>query len=75
LFKLNQLVQGIKYGFLEKRAIQRTSLLMNLTTWSCENMAILLVRHPEYHEPPICHQVQEGILLYKGSDVVLRVLV
>jgi hypothetical protein len=25
LFKLNQLVQGIKYGFLEKRAIQRTT--------------------------------------------------
>jgi hypothetical protein len=55
LFKLNQLVQGIQYGFLEKRVIQRTSLLMNLTTWSCENMAILLERHPEYHEPPVCH--------------------
>jgi hypothetical protein len=49
LFKLNQLVQGITYRFLEKRAIQRTSLLMNLTTRSCENMAILLERHPEYH--------------------------
>jgi hypothetical protein len=55
LFKLNQLVQGIKYGFLEKRAIQRTNLLMNLTTRSCGNMAILLERHPEYHEPPVCH--------------------
>jgi hypothetical protein len=55
LFKLNQLVQGIQYGFLEKRAIQRTSILMNLTTQSCENMAILMVRHPEYHKPPVCH--------------------
>jgi hypothetical protein len=54
LFKLNQLVQGIQYGFLEKRAIQRTSLLMNLTTRSCKNMAMLLERHPEYHEPPVC---------------------
>jgi hypothetical protein len=62
LFKLNQLVQGIKYGFLEKRAIQRTSLLMNWTTRSCENMATLLARPPEYHEPPVCHWVQEGIL-------------
>jgi hypothetical protein len=35
-------------------------------------MAILLVRHPEYHEPPICHLVQEGILLYKESNVVFR---
>jgi hypothetical protein len=57
LIKLNQLVQGIKYGFLEKKAIQRTSLLMNLTARSCENMAILLERHPEYHEPPVCHWV------------------
>jgi hypothetical protein len=55
LFKLNQLVQGIQYRFLEKKAIQRTSLLMNLTTRSCKNMAILLERHPEYHEPPMCH--------------------
>jgi hypothetical protein len=55
LFKLNQLVQGIQYGFLEKRAIQRTSLLMNLATRSCKNMAILLERHPEYHEPTVCH--------------------
>jgi hypothetical protein len=74
LFKLNQLVQGIQHRILEKEPIQRTGLLMNLTTRSCENMAILLVRHPEYHEPPICHLVQVGILLYKGSDVVLRVL-
>jgi hypothetical protein len=55
LFKLNQLVQGIQYRFLEKRAIQRTGLLMNLTTRSCKNMAILLERHLEYHEPPMCH--------------------
>jgi hypothetical protein len=48
LFKLNQLVQGIQYGFLEKNRFQGTSLLMNLTNRSCENMAILLERHPEY---------------------------
>jgi hypothetical protein len=64
LFKLNQLVQDIQHRFLEKGAIQRTNLLVNLTTQSCSNMAILLERHPEYHEPPICHFVREGIWFF-----------
>ena len=51
LFKLNQLVQGIQHIFLEKGVVQRTCLLTNLTTRSCDNMAILLEKLPEYHEP------------------------
>jgi hypothetical protein len=75
LIKLNQLVQGIQYRFLEKGAIQRTSSLMNLTTRSCGSMAILLERHLEYHKPPICHLVQERVWSSRKDDVVLRVLV
>jgi hypothetical protein len=75
LFKLNQLVHDIQHRFLEKGAIQRTSLLMNLTTRSCGNMAILLERHLEYHEPSICHLVQEGVWSSRKDDVVLRALV
>ena len=52
LFKLNQLVQGIQQIFLEKGVVQRSGLLTNLTTQSCDNMAILPERHPEYHGPP-----------------------
>jgi hypothetical protein len=75
LIKLNQLVQGIRHRFLEKGAIQRTSLLMNLTTRSCGSMAILLERHLEYHKPPICHLVREGTWSSRQDDVVLRALV
>jgi hypothetical protein len=67
LFKINQLVQGIQHGFLKKRAIQRTSLLMNLTNRSCENKAMLLERQLECHEPLVCHWVQEGNLALQGK--------
>jgi hypothetical protein len=55
LIKLNQLAQGVQYSFLEKGAVQRTSVLMNSTTRSCDNMTILLERQLEYHEPPVYH--------------------
>jgi hypothetical protein len=74
LFKLNQLVQGLQHRFLEKGAIQQTSLLMNLTTRLCGNMAILLERHIEYHEPSICHSVRGGIYSSRQDNVVLRAL-
>ena len=67
LFKLNQLVQGYPVRILGEQVVQRTNLLKNLTTRSCGNKVILPERHPEYHEPPICHLVLEGSLLSKQT--------
>ena len=53
--------------FLEKGVVQRTSLLTDLTSRSGDNLAILLERHLEYHEPPYVTDGERNLAFQSGT--------
>ena len=54
--------------FLERGVVQRTSLLTSTTSRSGDNLAILLERPPEYHDPPVCLEFEREITPFKAQQ-------
>ena len=59
---------------MEKGVVQRTSLLISSTSRSGDNLAILLERPPEYHDPLVCLEFERESCLTRQDGVVLKVL-